>query len=263
MRNNSSIAIAFTAPIYRVKALALAQKLALPVVDINDHLYQWLLVYTDDHLEIRQLAENSPGPIYIDFLAGKLAYRRTYSFIKNELIAKAVGVTGTIKPTVIDATAGLGRDAFILASLGCQVTMLERSAIIAALLEDGLQRLFAHENNAQALSLSLINIDAINYLSPLSAAQYPDVIYLDPMYPQRQKTALVKKEMRLLQNLVDDNADAADLLECALKYAKKRVVVKRPRLAETLNNRKPDFAQIGKEHRFDVYLIRTHENSAS
>lgn len=189
----------------------------------------------------------------IDFLTGKFGYRHRHAHRGNELLAKVVGIKGHYKPLVIDATAGLGRDGFLLACLGCQVTMLERSPQIAALLKDALHRVQTAPDFADDLKITLINVDAINYLQKLTAAEYPDVIYLDPMHPPRSKSALVKKEMRILREVVGDDNDATTLLQTALTRAKKRVVVKRPRLSPPLGDIKPSFIISGKQQRFDIY----------
>lgn len=192
----------------------------------------------------------------IDFLKGTTGYRQRHSHAGNELLAKAVGIKGRYKPTVVDATAGLGRDAFILACLGCAVTMLERSKDIAKLLEDALQRLEADKSFQKKIILSLVNIDAKQYFCALKAENCPDVIYLDPMFPHRKKSALVKKEIRLLREMVGDDEDAADLFAIALNSARKRVVVKRPRLAPSFDKLKPNFVLTAKAHRFDVYVTK-------
>jgi len=245
------IAVAFTMPQLQKQAEQLANKLQLPLVAITDTQYDFLLVYTEKHLEICPFNQPTLGTIYIDFLTGKLGFRRSHTFIKNELLAKAIGVKGNQQLNVLDTTAGLGRDSFILACLGCNVIMLERSPIIAVLLEDGLTRLLATEK----LNLSLIQTNAIEYLKQLDEKNYPEVIYLDPMYPHRTKSALVKKEMRVIRELVGDDEDAEQLVLLAIKRAKKRVVVKRPRLAPALSEQKPDIIYTGKQHRFDVYLV--------
>lgn len=205
---------------------------------------------------------NSDKILKIDFLAGALGYRLQRVNTRNELLAKAVGIKKNYIPTIIDATAGLGRDGFILACLGCPVIMIERSATIATALKDALERVFSCHTSASwqpedinKLKITLVNADAINYLASLKPSDYPDVIYLDPMHPERTKTALVKKEMRILRNVVGDDADAPLLLQTALQRAKKRVVVKRPRLAPPLADLKPNFAICGKQQRFDVYLV--------
>lgn len=195
-------------------------------------------------------------PLIIDFSNGKLNFRQQQATTKNEAIAKAVGLKKGMPCTLIDTTAGLGQDAFILASLGAELTLLERSPIIAALLRDGLERL---SNLSIRARMHLIEIDACDYLATLHPAHYPDIIYCDPMFPPRQKSALVKKEMQYLQRLLDKEStpnpsDSTKLLALALQTAKKRVVVKRPRLAPCLVGPKPNFNYLSKNNRFDIYL---------
>lgn len=194
----------------------------------------------------------------IDFLSKQTLYRLKHSSSKNELLARAIGIKHQHKPSVLDTTAGLGRDGFLLAYLGCDVTLLERSIEVATTLQTALTQALANPVYAH-LKIKLLNLDAKQYLTTLMTSPdviYPDVIYLDPMYPHRTKTALVKKEMRILRNLVGDDDDAPALLQLALKHAKQRVVVKRPRLAESLGSMKADFCIEGSQQRFDVYLIK-------
>ena len=197
-----------------------------------------------------------PGAVFVDFLAGAAAHRRLYGGGRGQALARAVGLKRGATPSVIDATAGLGQDGFVLASLGCQVQLLERSPIVAALLHDALQRAVADSEIGAWVGerLSLQQVDSCAYLSNLTAQQRPDVVYLDPMYPERRKSALTSKELRLLRVLVGEDADAAQLLASARCCASKRVVVKRPRRAPTLDTRPAD-AQIFTPHtRFDLYF---------
>ncbi len=215
------------------------------------------LITINNRLSLKLNGKNAPGPICVDFIKGTLAHRKKFGGGKNQLIAKAVGIKPKIKLSVLDVTAGLGRDAFVLATLGCNVVMCERSKIIFALLEDGLKRA-EKESWFRALSLKLIHVDAIAYLKEISCSatptHTPDVIYIDPMFPEKNKSALVKKEMRVLREVVGDDIDSAQLLTVALSIAKKRVVVKRAKLAPTLTDKKPDVVYKGKSCRFDVYL---------
>jgi len=196
-------------------------------------------------------------PISVDFCTKEFLYRCKSSRLAKEAIAKAIGFKPN-KPQllVIDATAGLGTDAFILGTLGCKVQLIERSPIIAALLKDGLQRANNCAHTALTIkNLHLIEGDAIDILTYLEPSQYPDIIYLDPMFPERQKTALVKKEMRALRELVGEDPDCNKLLALALKVAKKRVVVKRPRTAPPIiADIAPSFVLKGTVNRFDIYL---------
>jgi 16S rRNA (guanine1516-N2)-methyltransferase len=130
--------------------------------------------------------------------------------------------------------------------------MKERMPIVAALLENGLER--AKLNNEVSDIANRMSLVHASTIEELEFTQQPDVIYLDPMYPHREKSAAVKKEMRVFQSLVGEDLDADDLLEPALKLAKYRVVVKRPSYAPPLNDKKPSTSIKMKKNRFDVYV---------
>ena len=213
------------------------------------------LVLTDTRLELRKLDEPKLGAVYVDFVDGAVAHRRKFGGGRGQSIAKAVGLKFGAMPTVVDATAGLGRDAFVLASLGCKVTLIERSPVVAALLQDGLARAAQDPEVGPWVSerMPLLQGPAVDNLLALS--ERAEVIYLDPMFPHKQKSALVKKEMRVFQSLVGPDLDADALLPAALKMANKRVVVKRPAYAGWLNEHKPSMAIETKGNRFDVYVM--------
>lgn len=198
------------------------------------------------------------GPLWVDFIGGAVGHRHRFGGGRGQSIAKAVGLKGGANPSVIDATAGLGRDGFVLAALGCRVRLIERSPIIAALLRDGLARAARDPTLATWLGkcLRLIEGDATHLLTEETAREPADVITLDPMFPHRDKSALVKKEMRLFRDLVGDDSDAPELLRIALLHAGQRVVVKRPRLAERLAGPAPSHTIEGKTTRYDVYVIK-------
>jgi 16S rRNA (guanine1516-N2)-methyltransferase len=90
------------------------------------------LVQTPDRLELHDTLDPKMGAVYVDFVEGKARHRRQFGGGKGQDIAKAIGLHKFKNPRVIDATAGLGREAFVLASLGCHLTLLERSPIIHA-----------------------------------------------------------------------------------------------------------------------------------
>ena len=211
------------------------------------------LVMTPEHLELRKRDEPKLGGIFVDFAGGAMAHRRKFGGGRGEAVAKAVGIKSGYLPEVVDATAGLGRDAFVLAAIGCRVRMLERNPVVAALLDDGLQRGYQDAEIGGWLRerLSLLHTSSLTALSDISPQ--PDVVYLDPMYPHKQKSALVKKEMRVFQTLVGADNDADGLLEPARRLAKKRVVVKRPDYAPPLANVATQSAVTTKSHRFDIY----------
>lgn len=212
----------------------------------------FLLQVNHQYLELIKCDEPKLGAIKVDFVEGAVAHRRKFGGGRGQDIAKAIGLKHGFTPHVLDATAGLGRDAFVLASLGCQVTMLERMPVVAALLTDGLERAALNADVADITQrMSLIHASSIN---AITEQQQPDVIYLDPMYPHKGKSALVKKEMRVFQTLVGEDNDADALLAPALKMAKYRVVVKRPSYAEPLAGKKPSMSINMKKNRFDVYV---------
>jgi 16S rRNA (guanine1516-N2)-methyltransferase len=203
-------------------------------------------------LALRQPQQSTPL-IYIDFVNGTARHRRLYGGGRKQPLGRAIGLKSGVFPMVCDATAGLGRDAFVLACLGCTVIMLERSPVLAALLFDALQRLEQDiELHEVSQRLQLIHQDAATWLTATTLC--PEVVYLDPMYPHRHKTALVKKEMRTLQTIVGQDIDAANLLQIALQKARHRVVVKRPKGAASLLETPAPHCCINSENtRFDIY----------
>ena len=194
----------------------------------------------------------------VDFVGGPKAHRRKFGGGKGQAIAKAVGLNKTKQLTVLDATAGMGGDAFVLASLGCEVTLVERSPVVRALLADGISRALASDDEELQVIVArmhLIEGDSIDYLQRLEPASF-NVVYLDPMFPQRKKSAEVKKEMQFFHDIVGDDADADSLLSPALNIAENRVVVKRPKVAPYLAAHEPGYQLLGKANRFDIYPLK-------
>jgi len=192
----------------------------------------------------------------IDFLHGRVGWRWRKGGGRGQAIARAVGLKGgRPAPTVVDATAGLGRDAFLLAVLGCPVTALERQAEVHASLAAALAAAVADPEAARALGgrLRFLHADGRSWLPALAEAERPEVVLVDPMHPPRGKSALVKQEMRQLRDLVGEDADAGELLAAARAAATGRVVVKRPRQAEPLAPGR-SHATEGRSTRYDVYL---------
>jgi len=237
----------------RPQVEALADRLSLPIADFHQSAFDAYLVVTDRRLELRAPASARMGGVYVDFLASSMRRRQREMTAARQLIARAVGFKG--RPlTVIDATAGLGRDAFLLACLGCTVTAVERSPIILTLLADGLERAGADPDLGPIVRqrLRLVEADARGYLAALDEQHRPDVVYLDPMFPHRSKSALAKKEMRLCRLVAGDDPDAGELFDFAGAAARARVVVKRWLRAPDLG-RPPAFSYRGRSVRSDVY----------
>lgn len=240
-----------TAPTAAQQAvLDIAQQAGLAIAAESDAILQLHIV--DDCLVLNDASDAKSQGVKVDFLSGQSQYRRAHGGGSKEPIAKAIGLKQGHRISVVDATPGLGRDAFVLAALGAQVTMVERSPVVYALLADGLRRLAMQEPEL-ASRFSLVHANSAEYMQtqPVGSA---DAVYLDPMFPHKKKSALVKKEMRVFQALLGPDADADALLPAAQAIALKRVVVKRPNSAPFLAQTKPSMAISSKKHRFDVYI---------
>lgn len=211
------------------------------------------LCLKDQHIELRNLAKPNMNGVYVDFVYGKLAWRRLHGGGNGQPIAKAIFSKKKEKPTVYDATGGLGRDAFVLASLGCRVTMFERNEIVRILLQDGLKRGYQDQEIGEMLQQNLVLSEHRSILE-LEDRKYCDVVYLDPMYPKTNSSALVKKDMQLFHDLVGEDLDASLLLPKALNVASQRVTVKRPKGAPFLDQKKASSYIETKAHRFDLYV---------
>lgn len=248
----STVALRCSEKHLKDQARRLAKKLECPFVDTITADYQFYLLVTDERLELWRVGDRRP--IYVDFLHGVMKYRRLHGGGQRQLIARACAVKKSFKPKVVDLTAGLGRDAYVLACLGCKVIMIERSKVIAALLEDGLVRLQADPMLSKEIDLTFYEGDARQWLQTLDEHARPDIIYLDPMFPLQKKSAKIKKEMQYLQAILGMEDDSEQLLHMSLALAKKRIVVKRPRLAKPIANKLPDISYKGQSTRFDVYL---------
>lgn len=215
-----------------------------------------VLIVGVNGLSLGETGKKAPKPIQVDFASGKAAHRRQFGGGKGQLIAKAVGFSSGVKPSVVDVTAGLGGDAFVLAGLGCEMLMLERHPVVAALLQDGLDRAACDPEAADVISR--MQLKAGNSIDTLAQAVEktgfnPQVVYVDPMFPSREKSAQVKKEMKLFHHLVGMDMDDNKLLETALSVATHRVVVKRPRKAPVIDGPSPTYTLEGKSSRYDIY----------
>ncbi|MBL4763170.1 MAG: class I SAM-dependent methyltransferase [Gammaproteobacteria bacterium] len=200
--------------------------------------------------------------IKIDFCQGQTQHRLKFGGGLGQPLVKACNIKEKHKPTILDVTAGMGKDAFVLASHGANVLLCERNPMIHALLYDGLKRA-QHCDDIDLIiqRMTLIHADAVTYLLKLSEQHdpdviYPDVIYIDPMYPKNKNSALPNKAMQFFQTILGDDLDSDDLLDAALTRAQQRVVVKRPLKATPIAGKKPDFSYPSKNTRFDVYQMR-------
>ncbi len=190
-------------------------------------------------------------PLHINFSDAEFSYRLRRGGGKKEMIAKAVDAKMDLR--VVDCTAGLGRDSFLLASLGCEVTLYERSPVMALLLGDAIDRALQTEVLSKiAGRLHLVHGDVLDAFA--SGFDKPDVILVDPMFPTREKSAKVKGEMQFLQRFIGTDEDATRLLQSALATGCERLVLKRPLLTNDIAGLKPSYSLKGKSSRFDVYL---------
>lgn len=173
--------------------------------------------------------------------------------IQTELLVRAARMKGKDEPTVFDATAGLGEDSFILAAAGFHVTLCEKNQVIFELLRDSIER--AEQDSLLfpvAERMTIINGDSVEIMKSLPAP--PDVILLDPMFPERQKSALVKKKLQMIQKLEAPCDDESTLLLAAAAADPKKLIVKRPPRGPFLGNVKPDYSITGKAVRFDCFV---------
>lgn len=254
------IAIICSEPALRDQAQCYATELNLKVYPAPNQngLY---LFYDMNGLALQEVAKKPLGELRIDFADGGLTWRRNHGGGNGQAIAKAIGVKQKPNLSVLDATAGTATDSFILAALGCQVSMIERHPVVALLLEDALERAkLIDDVNDITNNMTLLKGNAIETLS--QSQESFDVVYLDPMFPHDKKSAQVKKSMQYFREMVGKDEDADGLLLPALDRARYRVVVKRPRKSPYLNNQKPTMSHEGKANRFDIYVIQSMKESA-
>jgi 16S rRNA (guanine1516-N2)-methyltransferase len=242
------------------QAQDLAGELGLPLLEgeVDETRCEVLLCVRQEGLSLQATGPKAPGAVRADFLEGAAAHRRKFGGGKGQMIAKAVGIKAGVRPQVLDVTAGLGKDAFVLATLGCEMTLVERSPAVFAVLRDGLSRAGTDPEVAEITArMSLHRANSIEWMQQqLAAGNRFQVVYVDPMFPHSDKSALVKKEMRVFRPVVGDDTDAEQLLDTALQLAENRVVVKRPRKAPTIGARVPSFQLEGKSSRYDIYTLK-------
>lgn len=255
---NTEVTVCFQSEVVAETATQFARQHSLAVKTIDSTSTPFILYYKEEFVELIDQQNNTA--IHVNFLSGSLAHRRQYGGGKGQAIAKAIGLKQYKLPIhVLDATAGLAKDAFVLACLGCSITLIEKDPIVAELVSNALIRAEKEEKFKviRKQGFKLINTDAVEFLK--TTATRPDVIYIDPMYPERKKSAAVKKNMQILQKLVSHSEDKTknetELLNQALIKAKKRVVVKRPKGAPCLTDKQPTMSIESKITRYDVYVL--------
>ncbi len=241
------------------RAAVLAASLNTRKTRLGDPGCDLLLAVTRERLELRVLQGEADliggHAVFADLAAIDVdspAGRRL-----DMPLLKAVGIKkgDAHRPSVIDCTAGLGEDAWLLAAHGCAVTAIERQPVIAALLQDAIERA-AGAAPSIAQRVTLHHADASDWLAQAKNTSRPDTIVLDPMFPLGRK-AKERKPMRVLRLLAGDDGDAPALLDATLSTGVHRVCVKRPLRAPVIwhaTRAKPDLVFKGKAVRFDVYF---------
>ncbi len=225
-------------PLHRLESIDKAQK-------------SFYLQFDREGLALHATGDSAPGALRVDF--SSLRRRAGDRLFKQNLI-KAIGARKGRRPSVLDATAGLGTDSFLLSKAGCTVLALERNPVVYALLEDGLAR-HRQLGSEEAEIVSSLEIRKQDFLLAGSSLPEFQVVYLDPMFPPKTKTAQSKKAMSYLQELIAENSDEAAMFEAARTVASERVVVKRAKQSPLIDNAEPGHSFKGSSSRFDVYLL--------
>lgn len=182
-----------------------------------------------------------------------MLHRVTNGRLQHEMLIRAAK---SDKPgrKAIDATAGMGEDAFLLAAQGYEVTLFEQNPVIAVLLKDALRRAKKHPVLKDIASrMNLVQDNSVEGMSKL--LDPVDVIYLDPMFPARQKSSLINKKLQLIQKLEPPCSEETDLFDAAISASPSKIIVKRPLKSEFLAGRKPSYTLNGKAIRYDCYTL--------
>lgn len=226
----------------------LAERYHIPLCENLQSLADgaFYLAYEDDALALHRHGVKREKPLSLHF---DLAQHQRRQGRGKELLLKAIGGGGR-RPKVLDLSAGLGGDAFVLAGYGCSVLMCERVPVVAALLDDALRRY-------PDCGMRLLHGDSMALLASPEAKEQAEVVYFDPMFPESKKSAAVKKAMQYFHSVVGKDEDAAAVFERAYALAEYRVVVKRPLKAPLINDRQPNTQIKGKAVRFDIYSKKT------
>lgn len=222
------------------------------IQEFNKSNKDFCIFKKDNIIFLQSIKHNDWLPFSINFSSNNFIRRKNQA--NNQDIIKAIGIKGNlIKPKVLDTTAGQGRDSFILASLGCNITLLERNKVIYLFLKNAIENAKNNDELRNIVkNMTIINQDSVKFLE--NNNDFFDVIYLDPMFPKSKKSRLVKKDMQIFREIVGNDLDSSKILDSALKSNTKRVVVKRMNKSDFLDNKKPNFSIKGTSIRFDVYI---------
>ena len=227
-------------------AESFARKTGAPIVDKPGE-------YLTIHFDSKGVSLSGFGLTYQGDFAETMMHRVTNGRLQHEMLVKAASSEKEGRKA-IDATAGMGEDAFLLAAQGYEVTLYEQNPVVAALLKDAIRR--AKKNQILkdiAGRMKVVEADSVECMSKL--LDPVDVIYLDPMFPKRQKSGLINKKLQLIQKLEPPCSEETDLFDAALKVCPSRIIVKRPLKSECLAGREPSYTLKGKAIRYDCYVL--------
>ena len=227
------------------EALALSQRVGAPLSDVPGEGLTLLL--DSDRLSLIGYGMRYQGDV------SQMLYRITGGRVHHEMLAKAAK-TKTAHPVAIDAAAGMGEDAMLLAAAGYEVYLFEQNPVIAALLRDALRRAKAHPVLGELVGrMHFTEGDSIALMPRLSVQ--PELVYLDPMFPPRRKSGLIHKKLQLIQKLEQPCSAEEELLAAAMALHPKKIIVKRPLNGACLAGRKPSYTVKGKAIRYDCIVL--------
>ena len=233
-------------------ALQIRLKLPLlPISEIEEKAVNFYLRFDEYGLGLQSTTKKAPGSLYVDF---KRLTKRVGDSVLQQNLFKAIGARKGKRPGIVDATAGLGTDSFLFAAIGCNVLAIERNPIVFALLEDGSNR-FLRLGALEAEIIDRIELCQANFLEAAETLESTQVVYLDPMFPTKNKIAKAKKGMYYLQELIGSSSNDKELLEAAYTVATERIVVKRAKNSPFISVKEPSISFRGSSSRYDVYLL--------
>ena len=246
---STTLTLVCAAPEREDTARALAVRLGLPLAETLPQDGA-ALVLDAEGLSLRR------GALVVRGDFAHMLPRLRMQNLRGELLVRAAKGRGAERPLqIVDATAGLGEDALLLAAAGHTVQLFEQNPIIAAMLRDALER--AAQDSALADTvrrMTLTEGDSVVGLGLLDVQ--PDVVVLDPMFPERKKSGLIGKKLQLLQVLEQPCANEEALLQSAIDACPAKIIIKRPLKGPYLAGRKPSYSLTGKAIRYDVIALR-------
>ena len=262
MMNNIAVSFTPNLPELRVKASILATHSPFFAVELESFTGEVLLLYTPDGLGLHEFQGKKrrlKEVLRVDFLSARTIWRLTHDNTIKQPLARATGIRPGFRPHIFDASAGLGQDAFVLASLGCSVTLCERNPLPAALLADGMARALQSQGEIADIveRMQLLTGESGKVLQQECAAKKNfDTVYFDPMYPHTSSSAANKKSMRLIRTFVGDDDDSTMFMATVETLKPERIAIKRPTDAPLISEQQPHHVVKGKSCRYDVYLPR-------